>query len=476
MRYHVTSAARPKAIARALKAALTHQGHALSYSACLERVAAMYGYRNWRELESEIGAAASDPDEAASEEVVAARRAQHLRALDDLGLAEDLAGLLIDFIGPTRRRRAMPGGETNITLEMPIPRRRGDILIGERLIAAAAWVSGSGRRVRLDVDPTDPGIAILSWAVENPRWRDPDEFDFTLDLDADPPEPRDLGYFIAFRGPVLRIGRFPGDLPPRALTYADLPEQEVGGTAMSDALHALGYGKTVARDAIDRARATPLARFLGRLDHDALWMLRACRHFSLEDYGAVAALPDTPAGLRSLLRTTPVLTSLITHCSGRAPWPIGLAHELREVEDARAHLCAIFSDAECSADEIRRGLDRCREWTPTPQNPGFCLEALRLLSHCPADALPEGDGEIDGLVSLGEKLAAQRLDGATLASVLAKTPWTNWRAQARWDWPLGEPELMGWKIGGVSVGEATEDGETPAHVIAMQMEISGPLS
>jgi hypothetical protein len=105
MRIHFSSIARPKAVAKKLKASLSFLGHAHHLSIAQGLVARMYGYRDWHELESAIGVVSrSLDDEDLSETQVDARREYQVMRLVDGGIPLNMASYAVRVIGPTARR------------------------------------------------------------------------------------------------------------------------------------------------------------------------------------------------------------------------------------------------------------------------------------------------------------------------------------------------------------------------------------
>jgi hypothetical protein len=112
MRFHLTSVARPKGVAKSLHSELLAVDVPLSLPACQNLVAAMYGYSHWHEMSVDAGRHAPSPDDAECDLAEVERRfrqqADVLKARFP-GWPGDLAASIVAKIKPTAGR-GVPAG------------------------------------------------------------------------------------------------------------------------------------------------------------------------------------------------------------------------------------------------------------------------------------------------------------------------------------------------------------------------------
>ncbi len=124
MRFLLSAMTRPKRVAKLLRDELARRGITASLPRCQSAVAAMYGYRNWYEMEHSIVAnadAVSPFDEAANEAEVARRRAQQTAALIQVfPSAAEAADAIIVAIAPTSGLRRSGAAMGTVVRPEPI--------------------------------------------------------------------------------------------------------------------------------------------------------------------------------------------------------------------------------------------------------------------------------------------------------------------------------------------------------------------
>ena len=102
MRFNLITTTRPKLHAKKLKKFVAALGYDLPLFACLDLIAEMLGYRDYRELHASVGAAPPSLGDAfVDDATVTARRRRHIAVLVDAGLDAGHAAAAVDAIGPT---------------------------------------------------------------------------------------------------------------------------------------------------------------------------------------------------------------------------------------------------------------------------------------------------------------------------------------------------------------------------------------
>ena len=404
MRFSVTSAERPKSIARAIQRALKTSAQARSYSQCLELIARLYGYRSWRELEAGIGTApASPPDHACSPDERAERRAFQEAALREAGFAFDEARALLDAVGPTSGK-----AETSWTEAAAQNVSDSVANVHTRLVNALHWLGQNAHNVRLITPPKDTaGEFILAWEI-------PKDFPYQ-------PHAIKAGcFYIRLRTGVcgedalgekqkivpcgISAGRFVGKIPSGFMDPSDL-RPPVGGDlqSLSKILARMGYTVPSKDHGIKRLSAA-MNRFIEAFDCEVLHALRSKKSFCIEDYMALLKLKGESPSLFRMISDAPVLASLITR-SSRPHWPIGLDIEIIDSDDPKLALASALADDVCSINALTKAIHRCQHWVPrTIRCDGMTEQALRLLALCSEANVPTRLNEIESLLDLGYML------------------------------------------------------------------------
>lgn len=109
MRIEFASTTHPSNVAKALKRELAAHGAEIKLSKVQDAVARMTGYRNWKDLTSNVPSPTPSPfDAEASADEVKARRTRHVDILSEtFSLARAKAGEIVDRIRPTGIRNAL---------------------------------------------------------------------------------------------------------------------------------------------------------------------------------------------------------------------------------------------------------------------------------------------------------------------------------------------------------------------------------
>jgi hypothetical protein len=303
MRYHITSAARPKAVARDLKSELAEAGQPRSYMTCLDLVSQMYGYRNWQECERLIGSTPASPDDVAlDQESAAARFEQHVEVLHKSGVPGDIAQHIIWRVRPTARQQRVEVAPDHI-LARALTKPGG---VTHALRQAAVYLARTGRDVLVERHQKQHLWHLISWSPPIAR-----------ESLRRIPERR----VIAIRddGKYLEACRtYAGT---RSGVFSDLSDATsmVGGNVLSSVLAEIGYpGLALYDHPASDTLAKTLEAVFARIDHETLQVLAPQIHFDAESYRIIAALSREPGRLFELLRETPILSAgVIDACHHR---------------------------------------------------------------------------------------------------------------------------------------------------------------
>lgn len=299
MRYHITSPARPKAVARDLKTELAECGHPRSYTACLDLVSRMYGYRNWRECEALIGSVPASPeDQALDVEDATARLEQHARVLVEAGIPADLARRILWRIRPTARTKRIEVAPDHLIAGL-IQTPEG---VRQALHQAAIYLARIGRDIVVERYQRHVAWHIVSWT---------------------PPTPRDLlvptggsRRAIAIRndGRLFEAGTTRATLAHEILKDLQETSQWNGhddGT-LSAILAEIGYpGLILQNQDLSDPVAREIAACFDHVDQEVLALLGTQVTFEAPQYEILANLSREPGRIFDRLRKTPILTGAV---------------------------------------------------------------------------------------------------------------------------------------------------------------------
>jgi hypothetical protein len=270
MQIQFNSGTRPTRLSKAFRGSLASRGAEIPYSKVREGVALMFGYRSWNDLLANgcHGPATPQDQDIPPAEALTRRDTFVARLSSALGIPQDLAGNVVDDIGPTSRK-APPFDPVQAILRMARNMTASAVSVtpfkacgmsGFKLVEHPR--TGRGHPA-LDLFPD---MAPMKSALER----------FALVVSED-----GSGVGFAFGDPRS----------PDAMAIRDI-DPESGNDLLGDKLQEAGLLRVRNGDAT--GEPDPLVRkTLARLNHPALSALRTCPRISPQAYAIAATLkPD----------------------------------------------------------------------------------------------------------------------------------------------------------------------------------------